>query len=207
MTTFVIYSSGGGQIESHDPVYANARSGANLVADTAGSTWVAGQDYDNEHAGEYTVWQAFEKFDTSVLNGHTLVDADLELAFQYSTSLASPPQFMLCVYLLDWGAAVTTADWVAGASLSGLTQATPSAESDEALIGLVDYYSLGGGAAFAAQLDVSGTTRLIFASSEQEDDIAPTENQRYFTWTSTNSGDFARLIVETAAGYPKVMIS
>lgn len=187
MTTLVVYSDAAdGGISSYDGwgdgsggangSYASARGGTGSSIEVYG-TPVAGQHYTTALGidGEgyetafdvFGVYQGYVSFDTSsVGSGSTVSAATLALSCSYDSSATD---FTVEARLHDWGASVTTADYVAGASLSAKT--------------LVAHRSTAGGwsglqdltnDAMPANVNKTSSTRLLLCSSRTTSGTAPT---------------------------------
>ncbi|MEV0618536.1 hypothetical protein AB0I81_34775 [Nonomuraea sp. NPDC050404] len=112
--TTVFSDASDGQISSTSPTYATARTGASLSANTSGTTMSVGQSL----VGDYQCFEAFISFDTSAIADSdqiSLIVLDL-----YLLNDTSATDFTVEAREYNWGATLTTADWVAGASLGGL---------------------------------------------------------------------------------------
>lgn len=119
MATVTIYSSAAdGVIQSTSAVYLTMRSGSTLVAVDAGTVGFIGQQ---QYAGlNYEGYETFLDFDTSVIpDAAVITTAVLSIHNDFSDQTSSA--FVVQARLRDWGATLTTADWVAGASLAALT--------------------------------------------------------------------------------------
>lgn len=166
-TTFTFYSdSADGEVESDDATYSLARAGtgAFLFETTTGNINVG------QNAG-YELHQAFIQFDTSSLSGLTISSADLSLrgVNDFSTN-----DDTIEARRHDWGPAVTTADWVAGASLSGKTLLASRSTSGWSTSGFNDFTSDGN---FITNLNTTGTTGIILHGQKQRTNSAPTDSE------------------------------
>jgi hypothetical protein len=139
-TTFTIHPSAqAGDVESGDSgTYSAARSGtgslglfANPGADIrVGQTFFSGDTYNPSYVALY---EGFLDFSLASVTG-TVVSATLSLGLGFDFS---DTDFAVEARTRDWGASLSTADWVAGASLGGLTLLATLATSG---IGAVDAY-------------------------------------------------------------------
>lgn len=160
-----------GNIESDgSATYSVVRSGNSLAVVNASSpALVIGQLLSG---GEYYIYEAFLDFDTSSIPDDAVITS-VELKL-YGSSSPGADTGNLNVYLSDWGATLTTADWVAGASLSGLTRA--------ASFGIAGWNASGwnsfteDGTNFQDGINLSGSTRLLLASDNQATGTAPSGN-------------------------------
>lgn len=104
-----------GSIESEDEVYSTTRAG-NALAITDGLS--VGQ-YNDDTFGLYGCVESFVSFDTSAIPDVATVSA-VDLAM-WLTGDSSDTDFTVEARTSDWGVSLASADWVAGASLGGLT--------------------------------------------------------------------------------------
>lgn len=188
MATFTIYATAAnsGRITSTDNNYNNARSGSGTL-----STATQPRAGQFKQTVSFTVYEAFIEFDTSVLSGATIVSATLEgyLQARYIDS-----SFTTQARLRDFGSAITTADWVAGASLSALTNLATLA-SGSTTVGAWNAFA---DVALAANLNTSGKTRILLCSSRTVSGTAPgTSTSEYLVFPTPDGTNSFRLIVET----------
>lgn len=116
MTVTVVYSdSSDAEVSSTDATYTTARSGSALVANT-GTDPAVGQLHG---ISGYTCYETFLRFDTSAIPDGDVVSAATVAIGRSNDSTGT--DFTLEARARDWGATVETADFVAGASLGGLT--------------------------------------------------------------------------------------
>ena len=129
-----------GYISSYDNTYNTARSGGgSLAANTDEVFLLQGQD----KSGDYYYWLSYIQFDTSSAAGYVSV-AELSLYKYYTVKTQA---FTVWVAQYDWGASLTTGDFVAGADLSALTKVASIASAD---IATGAYSTFGSEAAFLA---------------------------------------------------------
>ena len=178
MSTLVVYSdTTDGNINSSDGTvyfgpqgsYASARTGSALSVNTSSINLIVGQSYYWDVNGQYQVWESFAGFDTSSIGSGSVSAATLRLTAYVDWSTTD---FTVEARLHDWGTGLTSADWVAGASLSGKTLLAHYATSGGFVNGtgydLVDD-------AFAANINKTGTTRLLLCSSRTTAGTAPAD--------------------------------
>ncbi len=181
MATLTVYStSADGDIKSSDPIWSNARAGTGTIVARDSSSNEVGQI----NLTEYEVYQAFISFDTSSIPvGSTINSAAVEV--EVTTKNFSPScTDVLNTYSYDWGASVTTADFVAGASLSSLYQVDQ--------YGMCNIFALPLGWRSIVYDTVNadnwvvagGTTKLLLASDQQENNIP-------LSSSSSNTFEFA----------------
>lgn len=173
MSIATIYAaSPSGLILSTSATYANARAGAGLARTqwpTSGSA--LGQQLTG---GTYNVWQTLLDFDTSGLpDAATIVEA---YASFVASADSSTTNFTILAYLYDWGTTLDTSDFVAGANLSALTAfADYTIGGTISTSGYTNISRVADGA--TAGINKTGKTRLLLASANQRDNVAPTTNE------------------------------
>lgn len=186
-----------GFIESFSDIsYATARSGGSLTA-TDASLGTA-QLYFGQTLGSFkgspnwTINEAFFRFDTSLLNGLSLLTAELQVYIPTDFSFTN---FEMQARLHTWGTALTTADWVAGASLSTKTllatlntSSLPGSSSPNAYFTFTD-------TALLANLNTTGYTDIILVSKNHVDSTTPTQEE--FVAASANTTGFPVKLVVT----------
>lgn len=155
-----------GAVESSSAAYADAVAGtgtAALAADAAGLTLaVVSGIANNNSAATYICTEAFISFDLSTLPPGCIVrGATLSL---YHNASAVDVAFTAEVRTYDWGAGVTTADWVGGASLGALPLLASLASTAFAATQYNAFASLPTLAA-ALQAAAGGTLRMIINNS------------------------------------------
>jgi hypothetical protein len=171
--------------------YANARAGSGTKTLDTSNTGFAGQYYINPN---YYCVQSFLSFDTSSVVG-TIVSASLEI---YIESVTQNEAYDLQARLYNFGTSVTTADFVAGSSLSSQTLL---ADKDPASLSNGAYYALDD-VALAANINQSGSTRILFCSSDQVNNDAPSTTMGVPTdkvaFTNPSGTNPPKLIITTA---------
>jgi hypothetical protein len=192
-----IQSNSGDQFAGPQGVYADARAGTGLVANTTATALSLGQQMSSDGYDQYTVWEPFLGFDTSALGSATVGSAVLNLT---SNSDGSSVDFTVQARLCDWGATLTTADWVAGGSLSGLTLLGSYDTSGGFVPGTAYDFS---DTAMAANVNKAGTTRMLLCSSRTVSNNVPAGpsewiNPRAADYTGTTSDP--KLTVTYSAG-------
>lgn len=181
--TTVFAGTNDGNISSSNATYATARSGSGLVADTASIILTAGgQDLSFT---TYDVYEGFFSFDTS-----PVPDADTISAVVLSLKgddAGSSPTFSLQARVFNWGATLTTADWIAGASLSGNTLVATFATSGWSITAYNAFTE--SGTAFRTAINKTGTTFLMTCSDQTVSGTTPTDtNQLVNVWMADNAG-------------------
>jgi len=179
--------------------YAAARAGTGSPFGAFAATPYAtvGQAKIVVNFTEYQVFESFFAFDTSSIpDGDTVSAAVLNLT---SYQNFSTTDFTIEARLHDWGASLTTADWVAGASLSGKTllahRDTASGWTVDTAYDLTDD-------AFAANVNKTGTTRLLLCSDHTTANTAPTGLEYVDAYSADQTGTTRdpKLTVTYAAG-------
>mgnify|MGYP001239063831 CR=1 FL=1 len=187
-TVITIYSDTvDGYIESSDTsTYSLARAGTgdSIQADDASTWFYVGQLF-GELSLAYSALESFVSFDTSPIpDGAIISVVDFSLV---ADSNAPAVNFICRARTKDWGASLTTADWVAGASLSALTLL---AEYDTASGWVADstYTFTESGNAFKNAIDKTGSTRFLLCSSRTETGNTPTNDERILAFSADQSG-------------------
>jgi hypothetical protein len=197
MTTTVVYGdTSDGYIWGQNATYSTARSTA--TAASSGSPQVG-----QSKPSSYVCREGFVAYDTSSIpSGDTVSDAVLAV---YGGADWSTTDFILRASVVDWGATLTTADWVAGASLAGLTvhasYNTASGWPTNAYTSLTSAAGLP-----AAVVKGAGAwTRFILWSSRHEAGDTPTGNEFvsfYYAEQAGTTYDPKLTVTHAAAGFP-----
>ncbi len=169
MVVATIYSdTSDGMIGSFSGTYSTARSGAGLAAYNALNYFIVGQDFSG---GLYFVNESFLSFDTSSLGASATVSAVVLDA--YLTTDESTTDFTINARTFDWSSGgLTTADWVAGASISGNTLLATRATSGIGSTGA--YKAFTSQAAFLTAPNLkTGTVYMLLSSSRHEGNNTP----------------------------------
>lgn len=183
MATVTIFgATGDGDISSGpNATYATVRSGTGLTAATATANLRTGQ---NLFGGNYTIFEGFLAFDTTSLAGiGTLTATTLSLYGQQDFSIAD---FTIEARVNNWGATLTTADWVAGASLSGQTLLASFATAGFSTSGYNDFTESSG--ALTANLNTAGTTYFMLCSSKDTSGTAPAGTEYVHVYSADQAG-------------------
>lgn len=180
MTDSTFYSStADGQIESFNATYSTARSGGTLTANTAGGSANVGQ------VAGYACYEAFLSFDTSAIPDGDIITA-VTLSLDGTGAIdGSDTDFTINARVYDWGASLTTADWIAGASLSGNTLVASRSTSGWNASG---YNAFTSEAAFLTAINKTGVTYLVLSSSRHEAGTTPTGNEYVGVATADTTG-------------------
>jgi hypothetical protein len=180
-----------GRLRNSNATYLTARSGGGTFAtDTTATFAEVGQELSG---GIYYCYESFFDFDTSIIPvGATIASATLE-GYVVSVSTGSSTAAIVRARIKDWGASITTADWVAGASLSGQTLVAHMA----ALSGLtVSAYNTFVNDALAANINKGGVTRIMLHTDRLEAGTAPGVGGEYATIGTAESGNPMKLTVD-----------
>jgi len=177
--------------------YANARSGSSGLAASVSEGFInLGQTLS---VGDYICQQGFFAFDTS-----SIPDTDNVTDVVFSLWNINDPtnDFILEARVNNWGAAVTTADWIAGASLSALTLL---ASGDTSGLPTDDtaYWALTSTGAFVSNIVKTGLTYFMCCSDDQTLGNAPTGTDRMIPLLSEEAGttkDPKLVVTHSAAG-------
>lgn len=164
LTVFAPTSDAG--VDSTSVTYATARSGAGLTLAT-GTSLTVGQ----APPSPYFIDEFFILFDTSPLTSAANVSAatlSLWLKIDNSTQ-----DFTCEARIKAWGPTVTTADWVAGASLGALTRVATLNTSGIGATGAYKAFTEDG-TNFIANVSKTATTELLVDSSRHVGNNAPT---------------------------------
>lgn len=180
MATLTVYGdTADNYIQSTDfSVYANARAGTGTLAigSASGTTYYTGQD-----AG-FRCYQIMAAWNTSALTSVATVTA--VVLDMYGGVDSSTTDFTIEARLHDWGTSVTTADYVAGASLSGKTLLATFATSGFNASGYNTFTNV----AFPANVNKTGVTRILLCSSRQTNNNQPTNDEYVGLLSADNTG-------------------
>ena len=165
-----------GYLWSFDATYTTARAGPSDGAADADVSLINGQFYNGSTT--YGVHESFADWDTSAIGTDTVSAATLSL---WAVTDDSTSNFTSRIRLYDWGATLTTADWIAGADLSGNTLLATFASAGVTTGAYNDFTDV----AFPANVNTGGATRVVLSSDELEAGNAPAAFQRII-WSSAN---------------------
>lgn len=160
MPTYTFYSgTGGGYLQSSSTSYSTARAGSSIGGIT-NDDLVVGQA---RIGSTRYCYESFLSFDLSGLPAGTITAATLRL---WGTYQGSGPDFTVNARSRSWvSGGLTSADWVAGASLSSLTLLASFATSGFNASGYNDFTSQ---AALLTAAAARGTLEVILCSSRHE---------------------------------------
>lgn len=181
MATLVVFAgTTDGHLQSFHSTYLTARSGGGTInVDTAATTFVSGQEFFSPN---YYIYEGFVQFDTSALGASATVSAATLSLWGNSQQVAGSSAFTHNARVSNWGAALTSADYVAGASLSGLTLVAHLAQTSVSQGAYNDFVD----DAMAANVATTATTYLLVDSSRVESASVPTSTE-YEAWQSADT--------------------
>lgn len=179
MTTYTIYSAtSDGKITSSSTTYSSARSGTGLSANNSSTTMEVGQQRGGSTRFCY---EGFVTFDCSSITG-SASSATLNLNADFDVSTTN---FTTNARTHSWsGSGLTTADWVAGASLSALTLLASFASASYPGDG--NYAAFTSDAALLTAVDLHGTLDMLLCSDRHEAGNDPIVNE-YIRWASADA--------------------
>lgn len=163
-------------LDSRDQTYSNARAGtgSSLLLDSAGGTiLVIGQAL--VAVTEDRCYETFIGFDTSSIPDDAVVTA-ATISF-WPTTLSATTSFTAEVYAFDFGATVTTADWVPGANIGAMTLLASLASASLTTGAQRVFTSTGD---FAAAINKTGDTRLLVCTDRLRNGNNPANSQNAF---------------------------
>lgn len=191
MATYVIYSdSADGYVYSQAAfsAYSTARSGGGtLTADSSNDYVVVGQVQIPGALADYYCYEGFISFDTSGIGANpTAAVLDMYGAFDWSGV-----NFTVNARAYDWGASVTTADYIAGASLSANALRATFATSGFTTSGYNTFTSEG-----TFKDNLTNPVRLVLSSSRLESGTTPgsastagdANDERVYFFSSNKTG-------------------
>ena len=172
MPVSTFYSSADdGTLRSQNATYLTARGGTTVTVVNAGvgaNGLAFGQQLSG---GNYNLFESFLSFDTSALpDAAVITSAVLSL---YVDTDASTTDFITDARIFNWGATLSTADWVNGADLasytkvatrnsSGVTTAAYNAFTDVAMI---------------PNVSLTGVTYIMLSSARMDSATAPPDSE------------------------------
>ena len=169
-------SAADGYMWGYSTTYATARStviGASVV--TTDSYSYVGQLFTGAN---FQCWEAFESFDTSSVDDDgTMTSATLSLYNSYDNTSTD---FTVEARIKDWGATLTSADWVSGnpADTPSIDDYTLVASKSTTPTWPTDAYTaLTSDAAFLTSIAKTGTTYIMLSSDRQLSGTEPTGNE------------------------------
>jgi len=151
-----------------------------------------GADADYLSVGRSTYYfETFLAFDTSTVLG-TITSATLSLYGSYDSS---PTDFTVEARAYDFGATITTADYLPGTSLAALTLLASRSTAGFTTSG---YNAFTSEAAFLSNINQAGTTRLIINSSlHRLGDTTDNRIVEFFTIAEAGTTKDPKLVIES----------
>ena len=167
--------------------YINAGGANNASGDGVDTT---GDIYTGQAPGGY--YEGFLAFDTSTVVG-TITAVTLSV---YGMNDSSVTDFTLEARLHDWGATLTTADWVPGNQLGTKTLLASMNTSGWSAAG---YNTLTSDAAFLTNINQSGFTRVLMCSSRHRLGNTPSGSEfvGYRSANQAGTTNDPKLVIET----------
>lgn len=173
MTTDTFYSeSADGFIESsHATTYSTARSSSGTKVAPATEVYLqVGQNLIGGFG--YYLYETFLSFDTSTIPDSAIISTVTLSLHGGSYSDQSTTDFTIEARTYDWGASLTTADWIAGADLASNTLLASRSTSGWSTSAYNDFTE--NGSNFVSAINKTGITRIVICSSRTKDGTAPT---------------------------------
>jgi hypothetical protein len=189
MSTLIVYADlADGFIDSSSGMggtYATSRNGTfSLTANSSGVNLPVGQyNYDvfESDPVTYFVDEGFLSFDTSSIGSGATVTAAV---LRVTSAGSGPPDSRIEARLHDWGTSLTTADWVAGASLSGKTLLAYVSANFVYQTGY-DFTDV----ALPANVNKTGSTRLLLCEKNTVDNVSSNYTAvELYAYSSDQSG-------------------
>lgn len=187
MTTLTVYSS------TADGYIASEGTSYSLAANGTGDTFAALDTMLGGNLGQWTssgpryyFWESFIQFDTSSIpDSAGITSATLYI---YGSDDGSTTDFTIEARLHDWGASLTTADFVTGANLSSKTLLASFNTSGFSTSGYNEFTE--NGSNLRNNINKTGTTYIILCSAEQTNESPPpTDTSEYVgIWLSDQTG-------------------
>lgn len=177
MATYVIYAdTADAYINSSSTTYSTARSGGGTIsANNTNFGMYVGQYFSSPTS---YVYEHFLSFDTSSV-ANTPISVTLSV-YSQSTDGAT---FTINARAYDWGSSVTTADFVAGASLSALPLRASRSTASWPLEQYLDFTT---DSSFLT--NTANPVRLVLASSLTEAGTAPSAPESVSMYPADNTG-------------------
>lgn len=196
ITGYSVYPNSAGYITSYSSTsYSDARAGSALASGTA-DYGQPGQDfqygYSSYHGSIPDYWEVYEQFlgfDTSAIPG-TISAATLHLYLDYD---GSGVDFVAEARLNDHGATVENADFVPGATLASKTLLATLSTVGVTTGGYRAFTNV----ALPANINRSGSTRMVIASDRTRTGVAPTAQEK-IAFNGQNYDRRSKLVIEAA---------
>jgi hypothetical protein len=195
-TTTIFTSANVGASRNESTTYATARAGSGTFTTPPANDVRLGQRLNSL---VYYCWQIGLEFDLTSLAGATISDATLSI---WLLADDSTQDFTVDARASDYGAAYSSADFIAGASLSGLTLLATRATSG---IGATGAYKAFTDVAMVGFLVPGSVNRLILTADRQSAGSVPVGNEYITTYYDDTGGSTApKLDITYTAGVSKI---
>lgn len=177
-TTYTIYGDASdGYLQSASSSTYSTAQGSAASSDTSSTVFLTGQ---RKNGANYDIYEGFLAFDTSGVTG-SVTAATLSL---YGGFDASTTDFDYQARLYDWGASLTTGDWIAAGSLS--SQQLLASINTSSWAG--SYMALTSDSAFPSSINKTGFTRIITCSSRVVAGTQPTGDEYCYASSADETG-------------------
>lgn len=197
--TFYSESADGFIESSHSTTYSTARSsGGSKVAAATEVYLQVGQNYIGGFG--YYLYETFLSFDTSTIPDSAIISSVTLSLHGGGYADQSTTDFTIEARTYDWGASLTTADWVAGADLASNTLLASRSTSGWSTSAYNDFTE--NGSNFVSAINKTGITRIVICSSRTKDGTAPTgaEYVNFAANETTGTSNDPKLSVTYALG-------
>lgn len=172
-----------GVIRSGPGTFTQARDGISLAIDDTNA--VTNQTTGLLDIGDHYFYEFAEGFDTSSIPDTDVVSLVVFSIWDFGSSADA---FTVQARLSDWGATLTTADWVAGASLAALTLLATFATSTGNVGNYANFTE--NGTNFRTAINKTGFTRFLLVSDDQVNNTDPGVTSKN-DWLSADQGGTA----------------
>lgn len=183
MTTVTIYSdTADGYCNSSSTSYTSASNGTGVGASPAPVVGYVGQYIIG--GTTYVVNLGYLKFDTSSIPDDAEITSVTLSCYGYND--LSTTDFTVEARLHDWGASLTSADWIAGSALSGKTLLASRSSSGWNTSGYNTFTE--NGSNFRNNINKTGTTYIVLCSAEHTAQSPPTNDEYIGLYFSDETG-------------------
>lgn len=180
MTVATIFAgTNDGQMRCNNATYLTARSGGGtFTVDTTNTDQLSGQEL---FSGQYYCYEYALDFDTSAIPANAIISSAV-LSLAAGTKGDGTTSAIHRARLSDWGATLTSADWVPGASLAALPLLAHIAQTAVATSG----YNALTDDAMAANIVKGGNTRMLMVTDRMEAATVPTTTE-FVRWRTSDT--------------------
>lgn len=183
MTTVTIYSdTADGYCNSSSTSYTSASNGTGIGASPAAAVGYVGQYIIG--GTTYVVHLGYLKFDTSSIPDDAEITSVTLSCYGYND--LSTTDFTVEARLHDWGASLTSADWIAGSALSGKTLLASRSSLGWNTSGYNTFTE--NGSNFRNNINKTGTTYIVLCSAEHTAQSPPTNDEYIGLYFSDETG-------------------